>query len=352
MSRFWSKNISRLTPYKPGEQPEVEGLLKLNTNENPYPPSPKVLAAITSATNEKLRRYPDPNAKQLRQTIAEYYQLEIDQISVGNSSDEVLGHTFQALLKQDKPLLFPDITYGFYPVYCRLFQIDFQTIPLRQDFSLSLDDYRPPNGGIIFANPNAPTGLLLTSDKIEALLQRNRDSVVVVDEAYIDFGGYSACSLINQYDNLVVIQTLSKSRSLAGLRVGFAMGNRTLIEAIERVKNSFHPYALNALALAGAKAAIKDQTYFEQSCQKIIATRNKTTQQLSENGFTVLQSSANFLMVKHITVPAKELFEQLREQAIVTRYFDKPRLKDYLRISIGTNVEMAKLMSALDKILE
>jgi histidinol-phosphate aminotransferase len=347
MSRFWSDNIDKLSPYTPGEQPQIANLIKLNTNENPYGPSPKVLAAINAANTEALRKYPDPNACELKQTIAKYYGLERRQIFVGNSSDEVLAHIFRGLLKQQRPLLYPDITYSFYPAYCALYEINFQLMPLDENFEINLSDYPIDNGGVIFANPNAPTGIAIELEKIESFLQGNINSVVVIDEAYVDFGATSAVALINKYPNLVVTQTLSKSRSLAGLRVGFAMAHENLIEALERVKNSFHPYALDALALAGAQAAIEDDEYFQETRKNVIATRHKTTKKLEDLGFKVLPSSGNFVFVKHCQIAAETLFQGLREKGIVTRYFEKPRINEFLRISIGTDDEMASLLTAL-----
>ncbi|RBP48676.1 histidinol-phosphate transaminase [Arenicella xantha] len=351
MSRFWSDIVHQLTPYTPGEQPKIDNLVKLNTNENPYGPSPKVIEAIAAANHDGLRKYPDPNAGELKQTIANHFGLSVDSVFVGNSSDEVLAHVFRGLLKQDRPLLFPDITYSFYPVYCALFDIAYQQVALRDDFSLNIDDYSADNGGIIFANPNAPTGIAVPLADIKTLLERHSSSVIVVDEAYVDFGGESAVSLIVDYPNLVVTQTLSKSRGLAGLRVGFALANPELIEGLERIKNSFHPYTLDALALAGAQAAFLDVDYFEQSRQKVIDTRERTTVGLQKLGFTVLPSSANFVFAAHQTSDAGALFMKLRERGIVVRYFDKERLSDFLRISIGTDTEMQQLLSVLADIL-
>ena len=352
MSRFWSDAVDKLTPYTPGEQPQIDNLIKLNTNENPYGPSPKVVEAIARANGDDLRKYPDPLSTDLKKSIAAYYDLPLDHVFVGNSSDEVLGHTFRALLKQDKPLLYPDITYSFYPVYCHLFDINYKQIPLRNDFTLNIDDYDQDNGGIIFANPNAPTGIALNLEKIETLLQRNPDSVIVVDEAYADFAEQSAVSLIQKYDNLLVTQTLSKSRSLAGLRVGLALGNPELLAGLERVKNSFHPYALDKLAAAGAAAAFEDKAYFETTCKKVIATRESTTNALENLGFEVLPSSANFVFAKHQSRDASELFQALRERKIIIRYFSDERINQFLRISIGTDNEMDALISALREILE
>ena len=352
MSRFWSDAIDKLTPYTPGEQPKIDNLIKLNTNENPYGPSPKVVEAIAHANNSNLRKYPDPLSTDLKKSIAAYYDLPLDYVFVGNSSDEVLGHTFRALLKQDKPLLYPDITYSFYPVYCQLFDINYKQIPLRDDFTLNIDDYDQDNGGIIFANPNAPTGIALSLEKIEILLQRNPDSVIVVDEAYVDFAEQSAVSLIQKYDNLLVTQTLSKSRSLAGLRVGLALGNPELLAGLERVKNSFHPYALDKLAAAGAAAAFDDKVYFETTCKKVITTRESTTARLKNLGFDVLPSSANFVFAKHQNHDANQLFQALRKRKIIIRYFNDERINQFLRISIGTDNEMDALINALREILQ
>ena len=351
MSRFWSKNVHSLTPYTPGEQPQIDNLIKLNTNENPYGPSPKVIQAIAKANGDSLRKYPDPNGKQLKKTIADYYQLQTEQVFIGNSSDEVLGHTFQALLKHSKPLLFADITYSFYPVYCALYEISYAQIALRDDFTINIDDYSIDNGGIILANPNAPSGIALELAQIKALLDNNPNSVVVIDEAYVDFGGHSAISLISQYRNLLITQTLSKSRSLAGLRVGFACGHADLIEALERVKNSFHPYALDSLALAGAKAAFEDETYYKECRAKVIATREATNTRLQALGFKVLPSSANFLFATHANHDAQAIFKALRLRGIVVRFFDVPRLDQYLRISIGTEQQMEQLIIHLEELL-
>ena len=350
MSQYWSEIVHKLTPYIPGEQPKLNKLVKLNTNENPYGPSPRVLAAIQQATSNDLRKYPDPNASAVKATIAQHHGVQPDWVFVGNSSDEVLAHAFRALLKHAKPLLFPDITYSFYPVYCGLFDIAYRAVPLREDFTLNIDDYDQDNGGIIFANPNAPTGINLGLDAIRELLERNRYSVVVVDEAYVDFGGQSAVALVNEFPNLLIIQTLSKSRGLAGLRVGFAIGDPALIRGMERVKNSFHPYALSALALAGAKAAFEDDAYFKQTRDKVIRTRTESIKALESLGFAVLPSAANFVFTTHPQHGAAAIFQALRARNIIVRYFDRPRLKDFLRISIGTDQEMAVLIAALTEI--
>lgn len=351
MSQFWSQLVHTLTPYIPGEQPKVDNLIKLNTNENPYPPSPKALQAIRDETGESLKLYPDPNAEVLKQTIADYYHVATNQVFVGNGSDEVLAHAFQALLKQDKPLFFPDITYSFYPVYCGLYEIEYQTIPLTEAFEINIEDYPVDCGAIIFPNPNAPTGRLLPLDAIETLLQNHPNSIVLVDEAYIDFGGETAITLVNLYPNLLVTQTLSKSRSLAGIRVGLAIGQAPLIEALERVKNSFNSYPLGRLAIYGAKAAFEDQAYFVESCQKIIATREQLIATMLQLGFTVIPSAANFIFATHPDFPAEQLASDLREQAIIVRYFNKPRIDQYLRITIGTDSENKILCDVLAKII-
>lgn len=293
MSRFWSDLAHSLKPYVPGEQPKITNLVKLNTNENPFPPSPQAVAAMLAATGDDLRLYPDPTCSNLRQALADYTGLSMDQVFVGNGSDEVLAHAFQSLLKQDDKLLFPDITYGFYPVYADLFGIDYQVVALGDDLSINVDDYIGNNGGVIIANPNAPTGELLSLDSIRTLLEGNPDRVVIIDEAYIDFGGESAVALVPEFDNLLVIQTLSKSRSLAGLRVGMAFGQTHLIQGLERIKNSFNPYPLSREALAGATASIEDVDYFNETRQAIIDQREELSQQLSQLGFTMSDSKAN-----------------------------------------------------------
>ncbi|MCW8890591.1 MAG: histidinol-phosphate transaminase [Sedimenticola sp.] len=352
MNRFWSSVVHKLTPYVPGEQPKQTDLVKLNTNENPYPPSPKALLAMSAEAAETLRLYPDPNADRLKQTLADYYRVTPQQVFVGNGSDEVLAHTFMGLLKQDLPLLFPDISYSFYPVYCGLYGIDYQTIPLNETFEIEPADYGIPNGAIIFPNPNAPTGRLLPLSSIESILKQNTDSVVVVDEAYIDFGGESAIALVDQYPNLLVIQTLSKSRSLAGLRVGFAIGHAELIEALERVKNSFNSYPLDRFAISGAVAAFEDQAYFAEQCQRVMSTRERLAEAMSKMGFLVLPSAANFLFVSHPDWDAATLAAQLREQAIIVRHFKQARIDQFLRITIGTDEQTQRLLDALASILK
>ncbi len=353
MSKFWSDVVCRLTPYVPGEQPKITNLIKLNTNENPYGPSPKVIAALQSVANESLRLYPDPNSDKLKAAIAEYHGLQANQIFVGNGSDEVLAHLFQALLKHDRPLLFPDITYSFYPVYCGLYDIEYDAIPLNANFEIEVKEYDRPNGGIIFPNPNAPTGVPLVLAEIEKLLQINTESVVVIDEAYVDFGTKSAVKLINTHPNLLVVQTLSKARSLAGLRVGYALGHQDLIEALIRVKDSFNSYPIDRFAEAGAVAAMQDRAYFEETCTKVIATRDTLVRSLQDLNFEVLPSGANFIFAKHKTREGVELAAKLREQSVVVRHFKNPtRISNYLRITIGTDAQSKQLIAALNVILQ
>lgn len=352
MSKFWSQVIRQIEPYVPGEQPQIAGLIKLNTNESPYPPSPEVAKAIDTDAIEQLRLYPDPNATELSQAVADYYQLDLGQVFMGNGSDEVLAQLFMAFLQGRGTLLYPDISYSFYPVYCQLFGVPSKTIALQNDFSLALADYQGEAAGIIFPNPNAPTGIGVALDEIEALLQARPDTLVVVDEAYIDFGGQSAASLVPRYDNLLVVQTFSKSRALAGMRVGFALGQRSLIEALERVKNSFNSYPLDRLAQRAATAAIKDESYFQRCCAKVIATRTRMSDTLTELGFNVLPSQANFIFAKPpARITAEALAAQLRQQKILVRYFNQDRISDYLRISVGTDAEIDTLLRVIKGLL-
>ena len=351
MSRFWSPIVHSLIPYVAGEQPAISDIIKLNTNENPYGPSPHALAAISRAVTDTLRLYPDPTAQGLRAAIAASHELDKNEVFIGNGSDEVLAHTFQALLNHEEPLLFPDISYSFYPTYCRLYGIDFREIPLDAEMQVRLDDYRRPCGAIILPNPNAPTGIARPLAEIETLLQEHPDQMVVIDEAYVDFGGESAIPLVRKYPNLLVIQTFSKSRGLAGLRVGFAVGQRPLIEALERVKDSFNSYPIDRLALAGAIAAWKDRDWFEKHRDLIIASRERLAVALKELGFDVLPSSANFLFARHPDQSGADLAAQLRSRGILIRRFSGERVGDYLRITIGTDTECDRLLAALGEIL-
>ncbi|QTN40135.1 histidinol-phosphate transaminase [Marinobacter salsuginis] len=347
MSKFWSPLVNDLVPYVPGEQPKMANLVKLNTNENPFGPSPKVIEAIQAELNDSLRLYPDPEGESLRQTIAAYHKVNPEQIFLGNGSDEVLAHIFFGLFQHGEPILFPDITYSFYPVYCGLYNIESKKIPLTENFEIDPDDFKQPNGGVIFPNPNAPTGMYLGLQHVEEILAANPDRVVVVDEAYIDFGGESAITLVDKYRNLLVSQTLSKARSLAGLRVGFAVGHPDLIEALNRVKNSFNSYPLDRLALAGAKAAYEDEAWFRKCCDGVISERKRVTAALEDLGFEVLPSKANFIFARHKEQPGEVLAKGLREQGIIVRQFNKPRISEFLRITIGTVEQNDALIGGL-----
>jgi histidinol-phosphate aminotransferase len=351
MSRFWSPVVKTLSPYVPGEQPkQQDGIVKLNTNENPYPPSPRVLAAIGTAV-EDLRLYPDPRATVLREAIAARYGVAPEEVFVGNGSDEVLAHTFQALLKHDAPLLFPDITYSFYPVYCRLYGIACEEVPLDAAMRVQIADYRRPGSAIILSNPNAPTGIGLPRQAIETLLTEHPDWLVVIDEAYVDFGADSAVPLVARHDNLLVVQTLSKSRALAGLRVGFAIGKPPLIEALERVKDSFNSYPLDRLAISGAVAAIEDDAWFQETRQRIIASRESLSAALSGLGFEVLPSQANFVFARHPGRSGAALAAGLRERGVLVRHFQKPRIQDFLRITVGTDEQCGRLIAVLRELI-
>ncbi len=350
-SPFWSTGIEQLKAYVPGEQPQTDGWIKLNTNEMPYPPSLRALQAIRDGVNEKLRLYPDPSGTALRGAIANQYGLSPAQVFLGNGSDEVLGHAFLGLLKHDKPILYPDISYSFYPVWCGLYGIAYQQVPLNARFEVDVADYKVPNGGIIIPNPNAPTGIALSLAQLRELLEANRGSVVVIDEAYVDFGAESAVKLIPEFDNLLVVHTLSKSRALAGLRVGYAMGHPALIEGLNRVKDSFNSYPMDRLALAGAQAAIEDTAYFQQLTQSVIASRDWLTAELAKLGFETLPSSANFVFSHHPQFAASWLLEQLRARRILVRYFAKPRIDGHLRITVGTQAECEALVLALQQIV-
>ena len=352
MSRYWSAVVQGLTPYVPGEQPKLADLVKLNTNENPYGPSPRVLEAVRAEAADTLRLYPDPNSDRLRASIAACHGVNPDQVFVGNGSDEVLAHAFMALLKHEQAILFPDITYSFYPVYCGLYDIAFRQIPLTDAFEINVDDYRVPNGGVVFPNPNAPTGRLLALGEIERLLAGNPDSVVVVDEAYIDFGGESAVVLVARFPQLLVTRTLSKSHALAGLRVGYAIGQPHLIEALNRVKDSFNSYPLDRFAQAGALASMDDRAYFDSICAKVVATRTRLVAQMTELGFEVLPSAANFIFARHPAHDGAKLATALRERSIIVRHFGKPaRVSPFLRITVGTDAQCNALLDALKAIV-
>lgn len=350
--RFWSNRIQSLVPYTPGEQPKDRVFIKLNTNENPYPPSPKVLSAIHDSVDERLRLYPDPEATALKQAIAKYYGLTPEQVFCGNGSDEVLGLCFYAFFSPGKKVLFPDITYSFYPVYTELFHLDYEEISLNEDFSLPVERFLGGNGGCVVCNPNAPTGKTLPLADLRRIALANPDVVVIIDEAYADFGAESAVALISDYPNLLVVQTMSKSRSMAGMRVGFALGHPDLIAAVNCVKNSFNSYPLDRLALAAGVAAMEDVEYFEKTRTMVMATRERTAARLRELGFLVHDSNSNFLFVTHPGLPGQKLQQMLRDRGILVRWFNKPRIDPYLRISIGTDEEMDALCKACTEILQ
>jgi histidinol-phosphate aminotransferase len=351
MSRFWNDRVRNLTPYVPGEQPRHANLVKLNTNESPYPPSPRVAEAIAGVGAQDLRRYPDPQSVRLREVAAKRVGLDIDQVFVGNGSDEVLAFAFMGLFQPQAPICYPDVSYSFYPVWAQLFGLATTEVALTDEYRIDVQAYPQSNGGVVIPNPNAPTGILLALDDIEQLLTRCADSVVIIDEAYIDFGGDSAVSLIDRYENLLVVQTLSKSRALAGLRVGLAFGNSALIEALDRVKNSFNSYPLDAVAQAAAQASMEDEEYFAQVCEQVVKDREALTGGLAALGFTVLPSAANFVFAAPASHSARDLFQALREQGIIVRYFDRPRLDNYLRISVGTPDQNQALLDALSSLV-
>ncbi len=351
MKSLWSETARVLSPYVPGERPRVADLVKLNTNENPYGPSPLALDAMRAASADSLRLYPDPEASDLRNALAAHHNVKPEHVFVGNGSDEVLAHAFVALLKHPKPLLIPDITYSFYPVWAQLFGIEIETVPLDDNMQIRIDDYRHDAGSIIIPNPNAPTGIALPRSEIVRLLDAQPNIPVLIDEAYIDFGGESAVPAIADRPNLLVVHTMSKSRGLAGLRVGYAIGDEDLIDALTRVKDSFNAYPLGTVAQAGAAASMRDEAYFKDHCSRIVAGRENMTRELSALGFEVLPSSANFVFARHPDKKGKELAADLRERAILVRHFDKPRTTDYLRITVGTEDDTQRLIAAAADIL-
>lgn len=350
--KLWEANIRKVVPYVPGEQPDQQRVIKLNTNENPYPPAPGVMESLYAFDTDRLRLYPDPEAKTLVHAIARRYRVSPEQVFTGVGSDDVLAMAFLTFFNSKKPILFPDITYSFYDVWAELFRIPYQTIPLNAEFRMDAGDYDIPNGGVIFPNPNAPTGELESLEHIEHILQHNQDVIVIVDEAYIDFGGTSALKLLDQYENLLIIQTFSKSRSLAGMRIGYAFGSQTLIKYLNDVKYSFNSYTMNQLTLAAGAAALDDETYFRDTIHKIITTRERVKKEFRELGFVFGDSQSNFLFVTHPKVSAKELFETLKREHIYVRYFNKPRIDNYLRITIGTDEQMDILIDFLKSYLK
>lgn len=352
MSKYWSTITQSIVPYVPGEQPKGKKFIKINTNENPYPPSPRVLEAIHKVEAGTLRLYPDPLCHELRKAIAQQYGLSIEQVFVGNGSDEVLAFAFMAFYNPGNPILFPDVSYTFYPVYSSLFQLEHHKVFLNEDFSLPVEAFLQGNGGIVIANPNAPTGCYLPICDIRRILDGNLDQVVLIDEAYIDFGGESAACLIPEYPNLLVVHTLSKSHSLAGLRVGFALGQKELIQGLDRIKNSFNSYTLDCIAQVAACAAIQDEEYFELNRNKVMVTRDRVSHRLLQMGFTVVPSMANFILISHATLSAQVLFHGLREKGVLVRYFDLLRIDNYLRISMGTDEDMNIFLQILSELME
>jgi histidinol-phosphate aminotransferase len=350
MSKYWTDLVHQLDPYVPGEQPQNQQIIKLNTNENPYPPSPDVTKAIQVYSYDNLRLYPDPESSALKQALATYHDLDTSQVFIGNGSDEVLAHSFQAFFKNQKPILFADISYSFYPVYCALYQVSYRTVALDEAFCIDPTAYRQANGGIIIPNPNAPTGIAMTLDTIRELLNHN-DSLVIIDEAYVDFGADSAIELIADYPNLLVIRTFSKSRSLAGLRLGYALGQSELIEGLNRVKNSFNSYPIGRLTSVAAMASLNDENYFQQCKNRIIETRTRLQEEMLDLGFEILPSCSNFLFAQHSSHPASDLYLELKSAGILVRHFKSTRINNYLRISIGSEEECAALISALKQLV-
>lgn len=351
MDKPFLDKLRRIDPYVPGEQPQTADIIKLNANENPYPPAPGVQEALRTFDASSLALYPDANGKSLKAALAERFGMKPSQVFLGNGSDDVLALAFQSFFCSEGPILYPDITYSFYPVWCDLFRIPYETMPLDEDFCVNIRDYDRPNGGVVLPNPNAPTGRGLSLDTLEDLLQHNADCVVIIDEAYVDFGAQSAVPLLDKYENLLVVQTMSKSRSLAGLRIGYALGSETLIATLEAVKNSYNSYTMDALALAAGEASVRDEDYFRQSCAKVIATRERAADELRALGFTVLPSLTNFLFVTHPKKEASVIFEYLRQKNIFIRYFKLPRIEKYLRITVGTDEQMDRLVAALKEFL-
>ena len=348
---FWSHLARELSPYVPGEQPRVANLVKLNTNESPFGPSPLALEAMRAAAADSLRLYPDPEATELREALAAHHGVTPAQVFVGNGSDEVLAHGFAALLKQRGPLLFPDVSYSFYPVWAQLFGIECETVPLDAGMRVWVENYRREAGAIVIANPNAPTGVSLPRTEIAQLLAEHADIPVVIDEAYVDFGGESAVPLIAEHANLLVVRTMSKSRALAGLRVGYALGDVGLVEGLRRVKDSFNSYPLGRIAQVGATASVRDDAYFRESCARVVAGREAMTRELIGIGFVVLPSSANFVFARHPALGGLEFAAALRERGVLVRHFNKPRTADYLRISVGSDEDTRRLIAAAVEIL-
>lgn len=352
MDKQWMKNLRDIEPYVPGEQSKDNDIVKINANENPYPPSPRAIEVMRNFDAEKLRFYPNANATALKAALAEYYNVEIENIFVGNGSDDVIALAFMAFFNSDKPIVYPDITYSFYPVWCRLLNIPYKNYPLNDNFRINVEDYKEPNGGVVLPNPNAPTSLGEGTEFIEKLMEYNQDSVVIIDEAYVDFGGTSSVPLTKKYENLLVTGTFSKSRSLAGLRIGFAIGSKALIQTLEAVKNSYNSYTVDALSIAMGAESVKDDEYFKQTINKVINTRTRVTNELRGLGFEVLDSQANFIMATHSDYNMKEMFEYLKTKKVFIRYFNLPRIDKYVRISIGTDNEMYRFLKEVKEFIK
>ena len=351
MHQEWMKNLRDIEPYVPGEQSMEKNIVKINANENPYPPSPEAIKAINEFDCNRLRFYPDANALEFKKALAEFYGVSVENVFLGNGSDDVLALSFQAFFNGDRPIAYPDITYSFYPVWCRLFNIPYKNYPLDDNFRINPEDYKEQNGGVVIPNPNAPTSLGEGREFIERIMEYNKDSVVIIDEAYVDFGGYSSVELTKKYENLLITGTFSKSRSLAGMRIGYAIGSKTLISVLEAVKNSYNSYTLNSVSMAAGTAAIKDRAYFESTVSKVIATRQRVAEELRALGFTVLNSQTNFLFATHNAISIKDYFEWLKAQKVFIRYFNLPRINNYVRITIGTDDEMNIFLNKTKKYL-
>lgn len=352
MEKLWTENLRKIDPYVPGEQSRDKDIIKLNANENPYPPSPKAVEVIKNFNADRLRLYPDANALSLKQALADYYGVEVKNIFLGNGSDDVIAVAFQALFNSDLPIAYPDLTYSFYPVWCSLFNIPYKTYPVGDDFRINPRDYKEKNGGVVIPNPNAPTSIGEGTDFVEKIMEYNPDSVVIIDEAYVDFGGVSSVPLTKKYENLLVTGTFSKSRSLAGLRIGFAIGSERLVSVLEAVKNSYNSYTVDALSIEVGRASVLDDEYFKSTCNKIISTRNRLTEELRQMGFSVLDSSANFIFVTRDDLSMKDMFEYLKSKKIFIRYFSLPRIDNYVRISIGTDSETDALLKEIKEYIK
>lgn len=347
MENLWKENLRKITPYVPGEQSKNKNIVKLNANENPYPPSPKAIEALKNFNSDRLRFYPNANSTELKEALAEYYNVDIENIFVGNGSDDVLAIAFQSFFNSDKPIVYPDLTYSFYPVWCDLFGIPYKTYPVDDNFRIIPEDYKEANGGVVIPNPNAPTSIGEGLDFVEKIMQYNPDSVVIIDEAYVDFGGTSSVELTNKYKNLLITGTFSKSRSLAGLRIGFAVGSKELISVMEAVKNSYNSYTIDSVSIAMGTASIRDDEYFKATCKRIIDTRERFTKELKVLGFKVLDSSTNFIFATHSDLSMKDMFEYLKTKNVFIRYFSLPRIDNYTRITIGTDEEMDILLKEI-----